>query len=221
MADRKRFVVLGLGSFGTALATQLSENGCRVTGVDQDTERVEELKRVLHEAIIGDSTELELLQHLDLASAQAVFISLGESIEPSLLTTLHAKECGAKRIIVKGVTTDHGKILQRLGVERVIFPEIEVAKELADRMTWPNVLDYLPIDDEHSMLELAVPDSLAGQTLREADLRRRFGVSVVGLKDALTGKLAVFPEPELRLSGDQLLLVVGRQEGVNRLRELK
>lgn len=219
MAD-KRFIVLGLGTFGAALASRLFENDCRVTGVDRDRDRVEELKGVLYEAVIGDTTSREVLEQLSIKTADAVFIGLGEDIARSLLATLHCKELGAKRIIVKGVTPEHGKLLQHLGVERVVFPENEVAQELADRMTWPNVLDYLPIDREHSIVEFAVPTELEGKTLAEADLRRRLGIMVVGLKDVLTGKFELFPGGDMRLHDGQLLLVVGKQEDLARLRKL-
>jgi trk system potassium uptake protein TrkA len=106
-------------------------------------------------------------------------------------------------------------------VERVVFPEIEAATELADRMTWPNVLDFIPIDPEYSVAEIAVPDVFMAKTLAETNLRRRYGVSVVAMKDSLTGKLDVFPDGAMRLSDSQLLVVVGKQAEINRLRELR
>jgi trk system potassium uptake protein TrkA len=221
MADTRRFIVLGLGSFGTALATKLCQNGCRVTGVDADATRVESLKHLLYEAVIADVTETESLKELSLQTAYAVFVSLGENITPSLLCALHARELGAKRIIVKGITQDHAKLLKSLGVERVIFPEIEIAMELADRMTWPNVIDFMKIDPEYSFAEITTPASFVGIPLRDANLRKDFGISVVGVKDALSGKLHMFPDGDFVLNDDQLLVVVGRQTDLNRFRELK
>jgi trk system potassium uptake protein TrkA len=220
MAEIKHFVVIGLGSFGTALANRLCANKCRVTGLDSRKEQVVVLKDVLYEAVIGDATDPDSLRHLPLAQSSGVFISLGEDITPSLLATLHAKELGAKRIIVKGVTDEHGKILQKLGVERVVFPEVEMAEQLADRMTWPNILDFLPIDPEYGFVELAAPDSLAGKTLQETNLRRRFGVWVVGVKDAMSGRLEMFPDANFTLSADQILLLVGRRKDLSLFREL-
>lgn len=219
MAKAKHFYVVGLGTFGSAIAARLSKNGCRVTGIDRGTERVEALKEVLYEAIIADATEFSALEHFPIQDANAVIISLGEDITQSLLATLHAKELKAKRIIVKGVSPEHGKLLKSLGVDRVVFPEVEIAEELADRVTWPNVIDYLPIDPEYSFMEVAIPDSFAGKTLMQLNLRQRFGVWVVGVKDAMTGKLAMFPAGEFQLGADQLLLVVGKQDALDRLRE--
>ena len=161
-----------------------------------------------------------MLESLPIRDATAVFISLGENISQSLLATLHVKELGARNVIVKGVTKEHGKILEHLGVDRVVFPEEEVARELADRMTWPNVLDYLPIDPEYSVAEVAMPGSLSGKTLAEANLRSRIGVHVMGLKDVMKGKFEMFPDGKTKLLEDQVLLVVGREAEIATLREL-
>jgi len=220
-APKRHFIVLGLGTFGGALATRLAENGCRVTGVDVNPALVESLKDKLYEAVIANATERSVVGQLGIAEADAVFISLGEELSPSLLATLHVKEAGAKRIFVKGLTDEHGKILRSLGVERVVFPEIEIARSLADQMTWPNVLDYVPIDPEHSVVEITVPDSISGTTLMEADLRRRFNIWVIGVKDALTGKFHMLPGPEFRFTPDQMLVLMGKQDDLNRFRELK
>ena len=220
MAPVKKFIMLGMGTFGAALATKLAANGCQVTGVDMRRERLDLLKNVLHEAVIGDSTDREVLENLPIRDATAVFISLGETISQSLLATLHVKELGARNVIVKGVTKEHGKILEHLGVDRVVFPEEEVARELADRMTWPNVLDYLPIDPEYSVAEVAMPSSLSGKSLAEANLRSRIGIHIMGIKDVMQGKFEMFPDGKTRLLEDQVLLVVGREKEIAALREL-
>jgi len=220
MANQKRFIMLGMGSFGSAFAMRLAANGCRVTAVDNRREPLDLLKNVLDEAIIGDCTDRELLENLPIRDASCVVISLGEAISQSLLAALHVKELGARQVIVKGVTKEHGKILEHLGVDRVVFPEEEVAQELADRMTWPNVLDFLPIDPEYSVAEVAMPSSLSGKTLAEANLRSRIGVHVMGLKDVMKGRFEMFPDGRTRLLEDQILLVVGREPELKALREM-
>jgi trk system potassium uptake protein len=223
MAQKKFFIVLGLGSFGSALAEQLHKNGARVTGVDATRERVEAMKDVLYEAVVGDVTTRDTLVELSLDICDAVFISLGErqNITPSVLATLHCRELRAQRIIVKSLSREHAKILEALGVERVVFPETEFAVTLADRTMWPNVLDFMPIDTEHSFVEVAIPDSLVGRTLRQADLRRLYGIWVVGVKDVMTGKLELFPDPDCQFGADQLMVAVARQQDLNRFREVK
>ena len=220
MKPARRFVMLGMGTFGTAMARRLAVNGCQVIGVDSRRDRLEAVKNEIHECVIGDATDREVLENLPLRDASAVFISLGETISRSLLATLHVKELGARQVVVKGVTKEHGKILEHLGADRVVFPEEEVAKQLADKMTWPNVLDVLPIDPEYSVAEVAMPSSLSGRTLAEADLRNRIGVQVMGIKDVLSGKLDMFPDGRRKLLEDQVLLVVGRAEELEALREI-
>lgn len=220
MAKIKHFVMIGLGSFGTALARRLCKNGCRVTGLDASRESVEELKDVLYEAIIGDATDRELLQHLPLTDADAVFISMGEDITRSLLATLHCKELGGRRIIVKGVTAEHGRLLQSLGVDRVIFPEIEIAEELADRMTWTNVVDFLSIDPDYSFMEIPTPQSFIGRTLHELNIRQKHGIWVVGVKDPHSGKLNMFPAADFLLAADQLMLIVGKPSDLGSLQDV-
>lgn len=211
--------MLGMGTFGTALARKLAANGCQVIGVDSCRERLEAVKNEIHECVVGDCTDREVLENLPLRDVSAVFISLGETISLSLLATLHVKELGARQVIVKGVTKEHGKILEHLGVDRVVFPEEEVARQLADKMTWPNVLDFLPIDPEYSVAEVAMPGSLSGKTLAEANLRTTIGVHVMGIKDVLSGKFEMFPDGRRKLMDDQVLLVVGRAEELQALRD--
>jgi len=221
MANSRHFVVLGLGNFGSTIARRLSENGCRVTGVDCDRPIVEQFKDELYEAVIADVTEHESLEHLAIDSAEGVVISLGERLSRSLLAALHAKELGAKRIYVKGTSDEHGRLLKHLGVDQVIFPDYDTARNLADKLTWPNVIDFLPIDPEYSVVELAVPSSVSGQTIREAELRRRFDVLIIGLRDVLQDKMKFLPDPDQQLTDDQALVVVGRQSDLDRLRELE
>jgi trk system potassium uptake protein TrkA len=222
MADPKKlhFIVIGMGSFGSALARRLAGHGCRVTGLDADREKIASLESVLYEPIIGDATDRATLEHLSVKDATAVIISLGEDITRSLLATLHTRSLGAARVIVKGVTKEHGQILKSLGVSRVIFPEEEMAEALGDRMIWPNIVDFLPIDPEYSFVEVSAPEEYVGKTLIELDLRRRYSVWIVGVKDALTGKLEMFPGGDFMIGPDQLLLLIGKQKDLTSIKEL-
>lgn len=219
--DKKAFIVLGMGSFGSAMAAQLADNGCRVIGVDQRKERLEAVKTKIHESIVADVTDREVLRNLPIAEANAIVISLGENITRSLLATLHVKELQARKIIVKGVTKEHGKILKHLGADQVVFPEEERARQLAEQLTWPNVIDYLPIDKDYLVVEVTVPESLVGKTLAEANLRNRLGVHVIGVKDVMTGKFSALPDGQTRLLEEQMLVVVGQEKDLFQLREMR
>ncbi len=214
----KKFIVLGLGSFGSALARRLCDNGCLVTGVDGEEACVEPLRERLNEAIVGDVTDRSVLESLLVDKAEAVFISLGEMIERSIICALHVRELKARQIYVKGVSAEHGRILQALGVTRVIHPEYEMARELADQMTTPNILEYFRVDEEYGIAEIAVPDALVGQTLQSAELPRKFGLFVLGIKSTLhAGRWEMAPRPDHRFTDDQVILVMGKKVDIGRL----
>jgi trk system potassium uptake protein TrkA len=221
MKKPKHLVVLGLGSFGAALAERAHKNGCRVTGVDASEERVEECQAYLHEAVIADVTDRDSLQQLPLTTADSVVISLGERYEQSILCALHVKELGARRILAKGVSPEHGRILRKLGVDQVIYPETEAAIYWADKETWTNVVDFLPIDPEYGLVELVVPSAFHGKTLMEANIRQKYGVHVIGIKDVMLSKMSLVPPADFRMNDEQLLLVIGTKEALEKFRAIK
>jgi trk system potassium uptake protein TrkA len=212
----RRFIVLGLGTFGKAMAVRLSQNGCRVTGVDADATQVEMLQEHLYEALVGDVTNRASLEQLMLHHAEAVIISLGEDIERSILASLHAKELGARDIYAKGVTPEHGKILKKLGVTRVIYPEAEIAQQMADEMTYPNVLKITQMDPEYSMAEIVAPPSVVGKRLAEVELPRRFNLILMGVKEALAPRWEMTPKADHVFTDEQLLLVWGNKKDINK-----
>lgn len=215
----KRIVLLGLGTFGGALARRLCQHGFKVTGVDRTEAPFEGLRDQLFEAIIADVTDRQALEELLLANSDGVVISLGDNIERSILAALYSKELGAPRIFVKGVSYDHAKILRALGVERVIFPEVEMANEFADSLTWANVIKLLQLDADHAIVEMAVPGSLVGKTIADADLRRRYNVLVIAVIDELTRTFHV-PQGNFLLLDSHAILVLGKTSDLNRFRDV-
>lgn len=210
----KKYVVLGLGAFGSALARRLSDSGGLVTGVDSDEPLVESLRDRLHEAIVGDVTDRGVLEALLLDRAEAVFIALSERIDRSILCALHVKELKAKNIYVRGVSEEHRRILMALGVTQVIHPEIEMARQLADRVAHPNMLEYFQVDAEYAIAEVAVPAWLIGQTLQSAELPRKHRLFVLGIKSALHQRWEMTPRPDHYFRDDQVVLVMGKKTDI-------
>ena len=135
MAEKhSRFVVIGLGRFGSALAARLAKNGHRVTGVDLDEDAVQRIQASLESALVADGADEEVLKTIDLAGATAVCISLGDHANRSIVATMYALELGAPRVIVKGIDALHAKILRKLGKVEVIFPEEAMARYIADHL---------------------------------------------------------------------------------------
>ena len=171
--------------------------------------------------MIADVTDRDSLAQLPLTTADSIVISLGERYEQSILCALHVKELAHRRVLAKGVSEAHGKILRKLGVDQVIYPETEAAVYWADKETWTNVVDFLPIDPEYGLVELVVPSSFNGKTLLEANIRQKFGVHVIGVKDVMFNKMTLVPPADFKMNDEQLLLVIGTKEALERFRAIR
>jgi trk system potassium uptake protein TrkA len=176
---RRSFAVIGLGRFGSAIAKTLSELGHDVVGVDGDEDKVRELADVLTLALQLDATDEKALRAAGLKDVDVAIVSIGENIESSLLVVTLLRELGIEHIVAKAVTALHGRILEKLGVTRVVFPEREMAVRIAHSLVVPNVLDYIELSNEFSIVEVPAPAEFVGKTLRDIGLRSRFGLTTI------------------------------------------
>lgn len=215
-----RVVVMGLGNFGYSFVRRLSTQKVEILAIDIHKEPVDEVARFATQAIVGDVTDRHLLEELDVGSADYVVISLGdEHMDPSILATLHSRSLGARNVYAKAISDDHARILELIGATRVIHPEREVAESLAEALGKPNVLDFIPLGKEYSIVEFEPPSEFVGKTLAEVDLRNRYGVTVIGVKEYFTGSRRMNPAPDYVIQDDVSLLIMGRDEEVERLQK--
>lgn len=212
--------VIGLGRFGFHVARQLHLAGHEVLAIDVSPENVEDIADFSSRAVVLDGREKERLEALGIRDFDMVVVSLGERIDASALVTLHLKELGVRRIITKAGSEDHRKLLELIGAHEVVFPEREAAERLARRLASPNLLDYINLGEDYSIHEVAPPGSFVGRTLAELDLRKRLGVQVLAVREALTEEVRVNPDPDFRIKESDALLVLGRNEDLARLRLL-
>jgi trk system potassium uptake protein TrkA len=213
-----RVVIMGLGNFGHFFARRLSAQKVEILAIDLNKQAVDEAAAFVTHAIVGDVTDRNLLEELDVASADYVIISLGdEHMDPSILATLHSRSLGAKNVYAKAISDDHARILELIGATRIIHPEREVAESLAETLGKPNVLDFIPLGEEYSIVEFEPPSGFVGKSLAELDLRKRYGVSVIGVKEYFSGKRRMNPPPDLVIQDDMSLLIMGRDEQVEKL----
>lgn len=179
---RRQFAVIGLGRFGSAMATTLAELGQDVIGIDGDAERVRQLADTITQAVELDATDERALRSVGIQDIDVAVVSIGENIESSLLVVMQLRELGVKTIVAKAVTPLHGKILERLGVSRVIFPEREMAVRIAHGLVMPNVIDYIELSRDFSIVEVPAPDLFIGQTLKQLELRPKYGLTLIAIK---------------------------------------
>jgi trk system potassium uptake protein TrkA len=214
------FAVIGLGSFGYYVSRYLAEHGFEVLAIDRDEAMVEQIKPFVEKAVIADATNKEVLQRLGLQDMDAVIVSVGDQIDASILITLYLRELKAKQIIVKAITEDHGKILNMIGATEVIFPERDVASKVVESLANPNILDSLRLGPDYSIVQLAPPSSFLRKSLRELDIRNRYGVHVIAIKEMVPENLVVVPTADYVIKDSDILLVIGRLEDIEKLRKL-
>jgi trk system potassium uptake protein len=209
---RRTFAVIGLGRFGSAMATTLSELGQDVIGIDSSEDRVAEMADRVSQAVALDAIDERALRSAGIQDVDVAVISIGENIESSLLVVMQVKDLGVTEIIAKAVTPLHGKILQKLGVTRVIYPERDMAMRVAHSLVVPNVLDYIELSRDFSIVEIPAPATFVGRSLKQLELRPRYGLTLVAIKRGTgTGDGEVThvspPADEIILAGDVLALL--------------
>lgn len=215
---RGEVVVIGLGRFGSALATTLIDMGHEVLGIDADADHVQEYSGILTQVAQADTTHETALRQLGVADATTVVVCIGNDIEASVLTTAALVDLQIPNIWAKAVTEAHGRILQRVGAHHVVYPEAEMGKRVA-RLVTGNLLEYLPLDDDFVLIETVVPPQLAGITLAEADLRARYRVTVVCIKHL--GQSFTYAERDTVLGARDLIVVAGHREDIERFAEVE
>jgi len=213
-----RFAVIGLGKFGAHVARALYERGHEVIGVDNDRERVQDLRDHCTRALATDCTDPQALRELGLEECDAVIVSMGERMDASILVTLYLREIGVRRIVAKAVSFDHGKILGLIGATEVVHPERDTAMRLAVALGSRSILEYLPLGVGFSLVELATPPSFIGRTLGELEIRKQYHIQVVAVKSG--DRLELAPGAGFKIAEGDILLVVGRDTDLDAITRL-
>jgi len=213
----QRFVVVGLGHFGSWVAQALHQQGHEVIGIDPNPAVVDRMVDLVSKGVVGDATDHELLAELGVEHADAAIVSTGENLAASVLATQALKDLHVKEIFVKVASPEAARVSQALGVTDTIFPEREAALRLAHRISSKAVFDYLPLAKGYSLQEIAIPDAWIGRTLRDLGLPREHGINVVALYDVLTDELQPVPNPDTPLKESDLAIVVGQDETIARV----
>lgn len=212
-----KFGVIGLGLFGKKLARKLAEMDHEVLAVDQDEEAVTAVRDDVDKAVIGDVKQEGLLEELLTEDFDAVISTMATSLEASLLTVLHSKQLGVERIIAKSNGPEHSLILRRLGIDEIISPEEDVAEQLAEQIGNPRVQDYFKLREGHTLIEMVVPESFVGESLRDLELREEYGVQVIGVQKNGRGPFDYVPSPNEPFESDDIISVTGPNEVLEEL----
>ena len=211
----KQFLVIGLGRFGAAIATTLCEAGEEVLGVDQNMVLVEDMRDALTHVVQLDAMDRDALSALGVEDFDAAFVAIGSDIRASGTITMLLKELGAKTVVAKAQDEFHGRMLEKLGADQVLFPERDMGRRIAHNMISGNIIDSLELSKDYSMAEIRPRPEWESRTLKELMLRSQWGINVVAIRNG--EDLNAMPTPDTALRAGDVLLVVAREDALRKL----
>lgn len=211
---KKEFVVIGLGRFGGSIVRSLADQGMEVMAIDMDEDKVNEFSTTASHAVVADSTDESVLKSLGIRNFDHVIVAIGDNIQSSILTTIMLKEIGVKKITVKAQNDYHEKVLRKIGANQVVHPERDMGRRIAHNIVSNNVLDYLELSDEHSIVELVANEKLSGNSLIDLDIRAKYGINIVAIKR--DRDIIVSPQAEEEIQEGDILIVIGADTDINR-----
>lgn len=218
MKNKKRsFCIIGLGRFGQTLAKNLASTGHQVLVIDIDENIINVMSDVVTNAVVGDPTNEAVLHAAGVADYDCVVVATAESINDSVLTTILLKETGVKQIVARAGSEQHGRVLEKVGADMVVFPERDMGEKLVNILDRNNVLEYIVFSDSHSIVEVTVPKSWVGKNLIELNVRRRFGVTVLAVSDTETGDMNISPDPSRPFTGNETVALLGENKAIDKI----
>ncbi len=211
---KKEFAVIGLGRFGGSICRELSKLGMSVLAIDKNEDIINEYSDIVTHAVVGDSTDEKMLKSVGIRNFDHVIVAIGNDIQASILTTLIIKEMGVKEVTAKALNDYHEKVLWKIGADHVIHPERDMGKRIAHHLVSPNVLDYLELSDEHSIVEISVNKSIAGYTIGGLDIRAKYGINILAIKR--DKEIIISPNADEVLHYGDILIAIGADKHINR-----
>jgi trk system potassium uptake protein TrkA len=218
MADKKQYLIFGVGRFGSALARTLCELGHEVLAVDSDESRVAAIASDVTNAMQVQAMDEEGMRSLGIRNFDAVIVAIGDNLQHSIMTCIMCKEMGAKYLVGKATDAMHARVLMKLGVDRVVFPERDMGVRVAHSLTSPHLLDLINLDDDYALINLTCPQSWVGKSMRELDIRRRYRVLVLAIYHG--PQMSMDITPDTKLKPDDKLLILGKRRDVEEVEKL-
>jgi trk system potassium uptake protein TrkA len=217
----KRFAVIGLGNFGFHAVKALYEDGNEVVAIDADRSRVQAIDPYSTEAVVLNATDKEALKSLGLENMDGVIVSTGTKISTSILICLHLHEIGVVKILAKALDEDHGKILKRVGATEIIHPERDMAVRISRGLSRPNVLDFIPLAEDFDLVQVGPPKAFIGKSLRELNLRARYNVHIIAIKELVPDNFILVPPAGFVIKDSDILMMLGKTEDIRKIKALK
>lgn len=214
----KTFVVVGLGHFGEAIARDIQAYGDDVLAIDINSANIQDISEHVTHAAVADARDIAVLRSLGIQNCDCAVIAIGEDLAASILITLNIKELGVPYVICKASNSIHKRALEKIGADRVVIPESEMAKRLARSLSFANVRDFIGLSDEYGIAELNPPEGWIGKTIGALDIRAKYGVTILSVREQ--GVLNIHPGADEKISENTVLIVLGTNEEITRMQRL-
>ncbi len=212
---KKSYVVFGLGSFGYSVAETLADCGYEVMVVDKGSDPIQSISPKVTYAVKADVTDTGTLESLDISQFDVAVVAFTQDMNASIMATLYAKECRIPKVVAKAVTALHATILQKVGADEVVFPERDMGVRVAQNLIAGGMVDFLELSDEYRLTEIRVPSRWAGHSLNSLDVRGKYNLNVIAVKDGEEVSMNI--DPQQKLESHQFLVVMGDNESLDRL----
>jgi trk system potassium uptake protein TrkA len=216
--------VIGLGRFGMSLAKSLTENRCQVLAIDSDMDKVKKAQHFVTHSVQLNATDEEALKAVGINEMDAVVVAIGSDTEASMLTTMTLKDMGVGKVIVKAVSELHGRFLEKIGADQIVYPEIDTGRRLGRLLAKPAIIEQIEFGEEYGVYEIQVPESWVGKTIGEVEVRAKYGVSILAIRgrtsdegDEKKEKMLVIPVASSEFQPEDIILVLGHVDKVKKL----
>lgn len=214
----KQFLIIGLGNFGFHLATHLYRKGHDVMAIDKSPVLVQSIKDHVTQAVVADATDAAILKEFGIKNVDTAVVGIGSVLGDSILAVLNLQELGIPHIVAKAISDPHKKVLEKLGVKEIIFPEKDTALSMAKKLDNPSLIDYLPFMEGYGIIELAVPEKFMGKSLKQINLTNKYGVQVVAIKGLDAAHTRFSPQADHVLNQGDILILLGPENGLDTLK---
>jgi len=212
---KKDIAIIGLGTFGFELAVQLTKRGNSILAIDIDEKKVNNIRDLVSVAVQADITDEDVLKQLEINKFDMVVFGMSSALESIILAITHLKKMGVKYIVGKANTRIKKEILLKIGADEVILPEIGIARQLAEKISNPSLLEKIKIDDKNTIMEVTIPKKFIGKSLRDLDLRKKYDINVILKKTEKQTQTII--EPEELLQKGEIIVVIGNENTINRV----
>lgn len=227
---KRQFAVIGLGTFGYNVAVELAKKNIQVLAIDHNAEIVNRISQFVTQALVADATDERAVEDAGVADCDSVVVSIGESIETSILVTLIVKELGVKNIIVKCISAWHSKVAAKLGADTVVYPEFEMAKRLVDGIVTPNILEQIELSKDYNLVEIIAPKEFWGKAIKETGIRNNYGINIIAIRrhipvidddgqSDIKEEVNMVPGPDDEIHQNDILVVIGPEQSLSKLKK--